>query len=466
VKCDAMQGNLDKPNYSEQILKTLKEIYKIELDEWQSEVFNAEERNLIICSGRQVGKTTTIGAKVVKFAAENAKSKILIVSRTQKQSGYLFEMVKHLLIDCRIGLDGEPTQTRAILKNGSMIYSLPSGWTGAGLRFLTANLLVLEEAAYIPDEVYTTIRPMIATTAGQTIMFSTPNGPAGFFFQCYHDKSFRRWLVPSTECKRIPYEFLKEEKRRMTKIEFEREYEGKFTHVQDGLIDIDLIHQQMRKYECNPHNIHFLGVDVARFGKADSVIAYCEWNREKHKAHICNVDIIRGKKRTTHLIGHILNTVKNKGLNIKKIIVDETGVGGGPVDALVEQLGKRMIIGVNNASRSIDKTSEGRRRRFIKEDLYSNLIRMLEKETLTLDDDINILRSLRNVRFEYTTLGHLKIFGPDSDIAEAIVRAVFPFVYKGDPKRISISALEHSNYTKEKVDETLYFKDNIVYNVE
>src|SRR3990167_4705023 len=268
-------------------------------------------------------------------------------------------------------------------------------------------------------------------------MFSTPNGPQGFFYKSYHDAIFRKWHVNSEECWRIPKDFLKSEMDRMSKHEYDREYRGLFTHVQDGLIDIDLIQKSMLVKECNPKLLHFLGVDVARYGKDDSVVAFSEYNYATRKSHICRVEVIRGKRRLTHLVGFISSVVKEKKYNIRKIVVDETGVGSGPVDMLVEQFGKRLIIGVNNAARSIDKTSEGRRRRIIKEDLYSNLIRMLEKEILTLDDDINIMRSLRNVRFEYTSKGNLRIFGPDHDIAEAIVRAVFPFIYK-TPKRLFI----------------------------
>jgi hypothetical protein len=361
-------------------------------------------------------------------------------------------------------LQTEPTQTKAILTNGSIIYSLPSGWTGAGLRFLTTDVIVLEEAAYIPDEVYTAVRPMIATTKGQIIMFSTPCGPHGFFYRCWHDEMFAKWNMPSTECSRIPKDFLESERKRMSKLEFQREYEGSFTQVYDGLIDIELIQKQMLHKECNHANIHYLGVDVARFGKADSVIAFCEYNRETKKSHLCRVEIIKGPRRTTHLVGQIMNIMRTGNYNIKKVIVDETGIGSGPVDCLVEKLGKRMILGINNAARGVEDTSEGRRRRYIKEDLYSNLIRLLEKEDLTLDDDINILRSLRNVRFEYASTGNLRIFGPDSDVAEAIVRAVFPLLYTTSMnKGLYVKGISNINLQTEMIDDSKFVKEQQVF---
>jgi len=454
-----VEDNYRKSEDSVKILDAMREKYGIVLDSWQKDVYYCEERYIIIKSGRQVGKTTTIGAKVTKYAAENPNKKTLIISRTQKQSGYLFDMVKQLLFAAEIPLLDEPTETKAKLKNGHIIYSLPSGWTGAGLRFLTAHLIIVEEAAYIPDEVFTAVRPMGATTNAQVIMFSTPFGPSGFFFNCWHDDQFRRYDVSSEDCKRIPLEFLKAEKQRMSKIEYQREYEGRFTQVHAGLIPIELINASMMIKECNPKNIHFIGVDVARYGSNDSVVAFCEYDSATKKSHICRVEVIKGKHRTTHISGFITALKREGKYNIKKIIVDETGVGGGVVDEIVQQLGKRLVLGINNASRGLEETSEGRRRRFIKEDLYSNIIRMMEKEELTLDDDINILRSLRNVRFEYTSKGTLTIFGPDHDVAEAIVRAAFPLMHNA-PKKLYCSGMsnEEDESLYEDIDDSLYYR--------
>ncbi len=449
-----------------EILKILEKQGTV-LDKWQKEVYDETEKNIIIKSGRQVGKTFTIGIKIVKEAITRPKTTWMILSRTQRQSGHLFDHVKQLLRDLDIELLTEPTETKAKLANGSIIYSLPSGWTGAGIRGYTLNGVAFEEAAYIPDEVYTTVRPMIATTGGQLILFSTPNGPQGQFYKSYHDKTYRRWNIPSKNCKRVPLSFLREERKAMTKIEYQREYEGRFTHVQDGLIDIELIQRQMeagKNVKCNPSNIHFIGLDIARFGRANTAAAFCEYNRTTKKSHICRVDLIKGRKRTTHVMGYIVKMVEDKYYKLKKIIVDETGVGGGVVDVLVERFGKRKILGINNASRPIDQSSEGRRRKFIKEDLYSNLIRMLEKDLLTLDDDINILRSLRNVRFEYTSKGTLKIFGPDHDVAEAIVRAIFPMMFK-NIKRPFVMGMSNLTDAERRYDSTYQdrrIKDNII----
>jgi hypothetical protein len=45
------------------------------------------------------------------------------------------------------------------------------------------DLLVLDEAARVPDDVFFAVRPMLATSNGTIICMSTPNGPAGFLWE-------------------------------------------------------------------------------------------------------------------------------------------------------------------------------------------------------------------------------------------------------------------------------------------
>lgn len=67
------------------------------------------------------------------------------------------------------------TRTMIQLKNGSRIIALPCGPDGATLRGFTADLVVMDEAAFMPEDVIASvIFPMLATTNGTAIMLSTP----------------------------------------------------------------------------------------------------------------------------------------------------------------------------------------------------------------------------------------------------------------------------------------------------
>ena len=66
------------------------------------------------------------------------------------------------------------TRTMIELKNGSKIIALPCGPDGATLRGYTADLVVMDEAAFMPEDmIASVIFPMLATTNGTAIMLST-----------------------------------------------------------------------------------------------------------------------------------------------------------------------------------------------------------------------------------------------------------------------------------------------------
>ena len=426
------------------ILATLKK-RRIALDDWQIDVYNSESKQIVVNKGRQIGGTTVIAAKALKNALRERGHVVLIVSKAHRQSSYLFDMIRDIVNESKIKVT-DMTQTKIIFSNTSRVYSLPSGWTGAGIRGMTVHTLIIDEAAYVPDGVEVACDPMLAATQGQKILISTPTGPDGFFFRACQDEEYERYEIPSTKCQRISFTWLERRRKMMSKNEFEREYMCKFIELAEGMMNIEIIKNQTlaihETWKWKRDAMYFLGVDVARFGKDASVLALCEYHNRI--AYIVWVEKITGARRTTDLAGRIVRLCREMP-NIKKIIVDESGVGGGAVDMLVEQLGARRILGVNNASRGLATEAEGRRRKIIKEDLYSNLVKMLEKGELFLDDDINILRSLRQVKYEYSKQGNLIIYGADHDVAEAIVRAIFPFVIN-KPKRLYISGIGEKHF--------------------
>lgn len=442
------------------------------LDSWQEQVM-AHEGNTVLRTGRQVGKTQITSRKATKLAFLYAGTETLIIAASQRQSSHIFQKMmwifnkidELILQDAKVEFAEEwercktrrdligrfnldhglfierPTKTKTMLKNGSTIHCLPAGKTGVYLRCFTIDFLIADEAAYIPDPVFVAVKPMLAVSKklrglGWETYLSTPFGKGGYFYDCCHDTDFLQIHVSSEDCPRIPRDFLKKERIKLTRVEYAQEYLGEFIDEFNQLFSTELIKKRMTFINwdkvIHKDRSYYLGLDVARYGGDENafVIAELYRNQSKGRNHvrIIYTDTTE-RKGITDTVARVVSL--QKMFNFRRIFVDSSGVGGGLYDILVEKLSKRLVVGLENARRSID--NEGRVGKLFKEDLYSNAIVLMEQEPQEIEiiSNISLLRSLKSMTFEYTSERNIKIFGNYSHLAEAFVRACWCVKTKG-----------------------------------
>jgi len=400
---------------------------KFRWDAWQREVL-AYEGNITIRAGRQVGKSEVISEKAVRFALDNSDVNVMIIAASQRQSSLLFEKVRakvDLYDDVYLE---KPTMTKILLNNRSRIYCMPTGRTGHFIRGFTIDLLIADEAAYIPETVWLAITPMIAVSRktrgmGHIVLLSTPFGKGGYFYHSFTDDDFRSWHVSSEDCRRIPKEFLRKERVRMTKAQYKQEYQGEFLDEWHQFFSTQLIKERMtfadwsRDQDGCPDSRYYLGVDIARYGGDENGFIIVELkgsNLKVVKVHTTD------RVSTTDTIGRIMELDRVWGF--KKIFIDDAGVGGGVTDVLIGRLGRR-VMGLNNASKTVEIQGKEKYPRILKEDLYSNALMLLETAKLDLINDSRLQRSLKSITFEYNESGRVKISGSYSHLTEALVRA-------------------------------------------
>jgi hypothetical protein len=431
-------GQVSK-DFPTKILKKMEQ--KIIWDKWQQEVLD-HAGNITLRTGRQVGKSLVISEKAAQFALKNPNTSTLIIAASQRQSGLLFEKIRNRIQEEGWGLFKEPpTLTKIILTNGSKIYCLPAGRTAYSIRGYTVDMLIADEAAYIPEAVWNAVIPMIAVSRqmkkfGFIVLLSTPFGKGGYFFNSFTDLDFRQWHVSSEECKRIPLDFLKKEKERMTKAEYRQEYLGEFTDEWNQFFSTELIKKRMtfiewnKKEDYNPLAGYYLGVDIARYGGDENAFVICEMFKTKLKIVKC---FTTSRISTTDTIGRIIEI--DKEFHFKKIFLDDSGVGGSVTDSLIDKLGRR-VLGLNNASKRFEMQGEEHKKGILKEDLYSNVLMLMETERIDLISDLDLLRSLKCITYQYgseETKGarNIHIFGNYSHLTEAMIRACWCTKEKG-----------------------------------
>jgi hypothetical protein len=403
----------------------------LKLDPWQEEVLRTEG-NICLRSGRQVGKSTIISIKAAEYAIKHPSKTILIISAVERQAQLLFEKTLGYLADnyaryIKAGKE-KPTKHKIQLVNGSVIWCLPTGLSGYGIRGYTIDLLIADEAAFIPEDVWTAVTPMLATTKGNILLLSTPFGKGGYFYDCFNDPNFKSFHISSLDCPRADKAFLERERKRMTKSQFMQEYEGLFVDdlrrfFSDELIKKCLVLERSLTSGhpiCSSFGDIFLGVDIARMGEDQSTfISLKKLSRDE----LVQVDQeITEKTLLTETIFKIKKL--NNKYDYNKIFIDDGGIGAGVYDVLLQEDSvKRKIIAINNASRSLDR-DDTKRKKLMKEDIYSNLLRLMENGSIKLFNDDELMMSLKSIQYEYKD-GKILIFGNYSHLVEALVRAAW-----------------------------------------
>lgn len=217
-----------------------KEDLGIDPDEWQRQALGYHKQLILLCS-RQAGKSTVASIKALHKAIYKPKSLSLLISPSLRQSGELFKTVKGMFktIDKRPELI-EDNKLSLTMQNGSRIVSLPnSEETIRG--FAGVDLLILDEASRIPDEVYRAVRPFLAVSGGELMLLSTPYGQRGFYYETWANglDTWKRIKITAEDCPRISPEFLQEERQALGQLYFEQEYLCKFLEDIGGFFRLE-----------------------------------------------------------------------------------------------------------------------------------------------------------------------------------------------------------------------------------
>lgn len=129
---------------------------------------------------------------------------------------------------------------------------------------------------------------------------------------------------------------------------------GEFPKAGDNtLVGLDLVEESFNRiYYPTDTDLRTLGVDVARFGTDSTVLTGLHGARQFFYKRLV-------KRDTMQVAGEVIVAVKEHGFN--RVMIDETGLGSGVVDALVEAKREKRIpkdvevIGVQFGARPIDK---------------------------------------------------------------------------------------------------------------
>lgn len=216
-------------------------------DDTQAAILRGPTQRLILNCTRQWGKSTTTAALVTHHLCfGNPTTLAIVLSPSARQSAELLRKISTFSTKLGVRPRGDGDNEYSILfPNGARAVALP-GTDGTIRGFSSVSLLVIDEAARVPDTVYRAARPMLAASNGRLILLSTPNGRRGFFYHEWtNNPNWTKITVPATECPRISQQFLADERNALGEWSFRQEYLCEFMDANEQIFPFDLVHSSI-----------------------------------------------------------------------------------------------------------------------------------------------------------------------------------------------------------------------------
>jgi hypothetical protein len=208
----------------------------LEPDPWQADVLDGGHHRLLLNCSRQAGKSTVVAVLSLVEAFWIPMTLVLLLSRSHRQSTELFRLVVNF--HSLLGGGGLSRKTADELQftNKSRIVCLPCA-EDTVRGYSNVSLLIIDEAARVPDDLYRAVRPMLAISNGRMICLSTPYGKRGFFYNAWArgGSDWTRIEVPAQRIPRIRADYLAEERRALGESWFRQEYCCSFESL-EGLV--------------------------------------------------------------------------------------------------------------------------------------------------------------------------------------------------------------------------------------
>jgi phage FluMu gp28-like protein len=252
-----------------------------------AEVVESDARFKVICAGRRCGKTETakylMSKQMVKFGGT-----VTYVCPTYKMADEIWNFYSTALKPLATKHGSISAQNKIIrLPNGGTFKMLSADNIGDGFRGFSNDLIVIDEAAIIPNLAsmfFTSAMPTLADRKGKALIISTPRGRNDFYdlwkmgaeeFKQYEEyarfKDYKSWRFRTSDNPYIDPSEIDMAKATMPERYFLQEYMGEF--LLDGGEFFRKIEDASTITPKEPYKGNFVfGID---FGKKNDYTVIC-----------------------------------------------------------------------------------------------------------------------------------------------------------------------------------------------
>ena len=414
------------PQYRKDIVLFSREVLRFEPDKWQEEVFKSivENRYTAVKSGQGVGKTGTEAVvllwfltcfpfpRVVCTAPTNQQVHDVLwseVSKWQSNSPIMSEILHWT--KTYIYMVGYEKRWFAVARTATK----PENMQG----FHEENMLfIVDEASGVADPIMDAIMGTLSGENNKLLLCGNPTKTSGAFYDAFHASRaiFSCHTVNSEESPRTNKQniSLLERKYGRNSNVFRVRVLGEFPVQEDDVfISLSLIEQAIMSEVDDIIGKISIGVDVARYGDDETVIATKIGNR-------ISIPTIRQGQSLMQTVGDIVTTYFKLIQEYPDytgsitVIIDDTGLGGGVTDRLAEvkaerQMYRLVIVPVNFASSPPNTDGDVVHYKDMTTYLWAEVRNLLESKQISIQNDNELVAQLSIRKYAVASNGMLQL---------------------------------------------------------
>lgn len=393
----------------------------------------------VAACGRRWGKTEAAAVDVATYAISNNGSTQIIVAPTYDQSKLIARTVERLLLSnphTRRHVKVAKTPYTEILFRSSRIMARTADEDGRNLRGHSADRVVVDEAAFVRDEVIEeVIGPMLADRNGKLVLISTPFRKNHFYrafirgnrgqLQAELKKEgyginseraqnpeqenqigYRSFRFPSWENPYICRQYIEAQRRILTDRQFKVEYEAEFVDDQNSVFAWEDIRTAVCTRQINFQSmVCVAGIDWARYSDYTAVVVLAIGDQPSAvtpaytspQYHVVAVDRFN-RMEWKFQVERVADMLCRFG--VRAIAADQTSIGDPLLENLKDILWEERRLDVE--IEGIVFTNQ------IKRELIDNLAIHLARHELSFPYIEHLIRELQFYEYELTESGNVR----------------------------------------------------------
>ncbi|MCC7229758.1 MAG: hypothetical protein IT203_05140 [Fimbriimonadaceae bacterium] len=362
----------------------------------QREFLECPARIRVLACGRRWGKTDACAASILAALGSDRPTKHLILAPTLDQANLLFDRVIELLEalepEAKTSVRRSPYPR---LRYGDHLVTARSGHLGRALRGNEATHIIVDEAAYVPEELVTEVAmPMLATNNGRLTLISTPNGLNHFwrFYQLGIEGKHGVWsrTAPSSESPHVSADFLEVQRQLISERAFATEYEAQFDEADGAVFSKEMIDACLVPRIALDDDPIVIGIDWGRYSDFTAV-AVMQGFRQDCRLLETRFFNQRNWQAQTDEVARIVNRYPGA-----TVVADGTGSGDAVIDMLTPKIHDRPVAPVTFTNP-------------VKRQLIEGLRALMETKALLFVSEPELVRQLLHFESRVTAAGNTKM---------------------------------------------------------